>query len=402
MKVFKWLIFICLVIVSGFANAQGIDFKSGSWKYIKEKALQQNKIIFIDCYTTWCSPCKWMDKNTFSNDSVGMFYNQHFINIKMNMEKGEGIQIKNQYNVDAYPSYLFIDGEGNLIYRTLGACSPKVFIQIGKDALNPKNNIKQTENQFFDTTDKMVSDADVAAKLLRNYKIDVNKTNALLDFYIPKLKSDDWHNTKHYKLLNAYLSYPYSATFDYFLKNYNMLAALFSADSLNALMVRTCRGYYFSRFYKDSAIVEARMSNLIERIGNCGCRDKEIAVAYIQLKYAEKKILIPEYIEITGFLCQHSERGNISFIKNNIDFVFQNCRDTALQMQALMWIKPLVADDSNIEHQFYFANMLYKAGQKERGITEMEKTIEMAGKFGLDTKMYSETLIEMMKNRKVN
>ena len=49
----------------------GINFFEGSWSDVLAEAKKQNKYIFLDTYAEWCSPCKWMEKNIFTKDSVG-------------------------------------------------------------------------------------------------------------------------------------------------------------------------------------------------------------------------------------------------------------------------------------------------------------------------------------------
>jgi uncharacterized protein YyaL (SSP411 family) len=57
------------------------------------KAKKENKLIFVDAYASWCGPCKLMVKNIFPLKTVGDYYNSHFINAKIDMEKGEGIEL---------------------------------------------------------------------------------------------------------------------------------------------------------------------------------------------------------------------------------------------------------------------------------------------------------------------
>ena len=49
-----------------------------------------NELIFMDAYAIWCDPCKKMAKNVFKQKKVGQFFNQNFINVKMDMEKDIG------------------------------------------------------------------------------------------------------------------------------------------------------------------------------------------------------------------------------------------------------------------------------------------------------------------------
>lgn len=79
-----------------------------------------------------------MAKNVFTNDAVADFYNFSFINAKIDMEQGEGIEIAKQYEVKCYPNLLFIDGDGNLVHRIAGSMSAKEFINLGKETQYPE------------------------------------------------------------------------------------------------------------------------------------------------------------------------------------------------------------------------------------------------------------------------
>lgn len=129
-------------------QSQGIQFATGSWEEILKEAGRQNKIIFVDAYTTWCGPCKMMDRNTFSRKDVGDFFNANFINAKIDMEKGEGPSIAEQYSVRAYPTFLFVDAEGTLVYRTLGYQEGSMFIENAQKALDPANSLSGMEKRY--------------------------------------------------------------------------------------------------------------------------------------------------------------------------------------------------------------------------------------------------------------
>ncbi len=116
------------------AQAQ-IEFSKGSFADIKAKAADENKIIFVDAYAVWCGPCRWMEANVFTKKEVGDFYNEHFVNYKFDMEKGEGRAFAKKYAVRNYPTYLFLDAEGNIIHRAIGSRSAAEFIKLGRTAI---------------------------------------------------------------------------------------------------------------------------------------------------------------------------------------------------------------------------------------------------------------------------
>ncbi|GAB2552705.1 thioredoxin family protein [Spirosoma aerophilum] len=113
-------------------DAEGIQFTEASWREILKKAKAEKKVIFLDAYASWCGPCKLLQKNVFTKKAVGDFYNEKFINVKMDMEKGEGPALAQVYPLEAYPTLLFIDGNGKILKKVLGLQTPENLIAIGK------------------------------------------------------------------------------------------------------------------------------------------------------------------------------------------------------------------------------------------------------------------------------
>jgi len=100
---------------------EGINFQNISFEEALKLAKEQRKIIFIDAYTEWCGPCKKMAATTFKDPVVGKYFNDRFINLKIEMEKSaDGPEIARKYRVRAYPTLLFIDEEGKLVHSILG------------------------------------------------------------------------------------------------------------------------------------------------------------------------------------------------------------------------------------------------------------------------------------------
>lgn len=115
----------------------GIDFKKYNLEKAKEQAASEGKLIFIDAYTSWCGPCKKMAATTFMDDEVAAFFNENFINIKIEMEKdADGPAAARRYNVRAYPTLLIVDEEGNLVKQTIGFKTKDQLMNFAEGALN--------------------------------------------------------------------------------------------------------------------------------------------------------------------------------------------------------------------------------------------------------------------------
>ncbi len=115
------------------ASGAGIQFIRGSFREILAHAKKERKLVFMDCYTTWCGPCRMMSSLVFTRKDVGDTFNPFYVSYKCDMEKGEGIELAKRYNVKVYPTMLILDANGEVVYSFTGARSPQDLIKIGKE-----------------------------------------------------------------------------------------------------------------------------------------------------------------------------------------------------------------------------------------------------------------------------
>ena len=128
--VFKYIFVFFFVVYSACnsASTEGIKLQENTWEEILAKAKKQDKLIFFDAYASWCRPCQEMQYATFSDSSVAAFFNAKFINVKYDMEKGEGLHLAQKYQVRAYPTLLFLDANGTIVERLHGKRNATSFL----------------------------------------------------------------------------------------------------------------------------------------------------------------------------------------------------------------------------------------------------------------------------------
>lgn len=100
-KLILFALLIAAVVMNVVAQNRSIDFEqTKEWKKIVKKAKKEKKLIFVDCYTSWCGPCKLLARDVFTNDEVADFFNANFVNAKFDMEKdADGKILRKQFDV---------------------------------------------------------------------------------------------------------------------------------------------------------------------------------------------------------------------------------------------------------------------------------------------------------------
>ncbi|OAV43459.1 thioredoxin domain-containing protein [Lewinella sp. 4G2] len=142
------LLFVSLLCTCASAQAQGIEFFHGEWSEALAKAKAEDKLIFVDAYAEWCGPCKRMAANVFPLEDVGSFFNENFINVKMDMEKAESKEFRRNHSVRAYPTLLFINAKNEVVHKSVGGKQAQSLIEEGGNALNKMDDVEDLAEQW--------------------------------------------------------------------------------------------------------------------------------------------------------------------------------------------------------------------------------------------------------------
>lgn len=113
----------------------GIKFYDKAWQDVMAKAKAEHKLIFMDIYATWCGPCKMLKRETFSDAGVAKYFNEHFVNVSYDGEKGDGLMLARKFDIQGYPSLFILDEQGNMIKMVMGYHTPDDLISFAKSAV---------------------------------------------------------------------------------------------------------------------------------------------------------------------------------------------------------------------------------------------------------------------------
>ncbi|TKG92482.1 thioredoxin family protein [Puteibacter caeruleilacunae] len=253
MKLLKFLFLALMVIQLVIVKADGqnreIHFEKTNWSKIKKKAAKEDKLIFMDCYTSWCGPCKMMSRDVFTLDTVADFFNEKFVNCKFDMESGEGIELKKQLPIGAYPTFFLLDSEGNVVHIVVGAHSGNDFISFFKEGISENENYTALGARY----EAGERGGDFMFKYLRSLRIanEDKKEEQIANNYLANLKNDDLKDGSMWSIIKYFMKDPLSGKFKYFVENRDYFVELKGAEAVDTKIYGVYRDalksleYYF-------------------------------------------------------------------------------------------------------------------------------------------------------------
>lgn len=219
------------------ADTGGMRFTEGSWASLLAKSKQTGRLIFVDANTSWCGPCKQMRREIFPLPDVAQLYNRNFINIDFDMEKGEGIEFRKKYGVHAYPTFLFINGDGEVVHKTVGSCDAADFRQHALDALSPHRNllflqtsyaVKQKDETFVITYLSALRDA-----------YETSKADSVALAFLNGDEPSAWQQPNNWMLIKEYVNDATSAVFLDLVKEQAVYGKLYGQEEVESKIYQT-------------------------------------------------------------------------------------------------------------------------------------------------------------------
>ncbi|MGE8511183.1 MAG: thioredoxin fold domain-containing protein [Chryseobacterium culicis] len=375
----KKIAILSSIFIGVLAWAQGIKFEDSNFASILAKAKKEKKLVFIDAYASWCGPCKLMVKNIFPLQSVGDYYNSHFINAKIDMEKGEGIELAKKYNVKAFPTYLFIDGNGEAVHRTLGYVEEKDFIQFAKDAEDPNKRLTSLKQQFEKGEKNpeflknlagltMYNDAEFAGKVLNRYfQQKPNLDQEDIQMLLSGVQTTDSPLYKMFQDKKAeIIKFFPEDKYEKFDKNIKLNTV--SKKAYNPDTKKWDDNYFMAETQKFLSKEEA--DKILKRMkANRALKNKDI----------------PEYEKLILDLYKDYSAAGSEELNSLAWNFFENVSNKTSLEKAITWAQESVKKDQNFANTDTLANLYNKVGDKKNAKMWAEKSIELAKSTGQDS-----------------
>ncbi|RXK81752.1 thioredoxin family protein [Filimonas effusa] len=399
------------------------------WQDILAKAKKESKYIFLDCFTTWCGPCKNMDAEVYTDDSVGAFFNRNFISIKLQMDRSkadseatksrykDAVCISKKYEITAYPTLLFLSPDGELVHRHEGFLKPSKFVLLATAAMEPgrkfvdpvkelREAIKSYQKRGEKLSDlKPLIDQAIAAK--RKIMAD-----SLSQVYLERLRSEEKNNLYKKEVLlfigNSKLGFE-DPLLSLFYPDGSKADAIVGSKGFSQFVVdRYIKKNYFSRdsvFKKDSmsvnwdsitSVIAKRFSVEYANRGRSAAqlrwyelrkREEQFKYGFIKLidSFGISAVLI--YDHLLGSSSRYEDgRKNSAIIVNAVcdDLILKKSDETAITDWGINCMRKLVQDGENDSTAWWnvytfdtYACLLYKRGLIDQAICYENKALAL-------------------------
>lgn len=220
----KKIFILCVsLFITGLTYSQTVFMENESWNAVKSKAVKENRMIFMDCYTSWCGPCKGLAQNVFPQPKVGEFLNSNFVCCKYDMEKGEGIMLYKKYkdNIPGFPTMLVINPvDESIVHKVVGYTEPDALITALQDGLDGKTlAVFQKRYEAGERSLELIKDYCKALDVA----YDQGTKEKVVRDYIESMPLDSLMNKELLELYLPYLNDAYSTQYGYVLKNLDKL-----------------------------------------------------------------------------------------------------------------------------------------------------------------------------------
>jgi thioredoxin-related protein len=407
-------IFLTLIIVGmtkGYSQTdtlKGVDFVHDlSWQQILQKAKAENRYVFVDCFATWCGPCKRMDKNVYPVDSVGEFMNQRFISVKIQMDTAKqdddevkkwyasAHQIIEDYHVANYPTYLFFSPEGKAVHKRIGEINAGDFLAMAREATDSNqqyytllHNYRNGERNYA-----LMPTLAIAAERVGNYIASSQVREDYVHNYLDKLPEGVTWTRENVVLITRFSNFMKcnDRIFQFYYQNRLAIDSVmkepdFADDVINSIIYTDLIAPYLdSIVHKGVKAHWPRLRRGLERSYDVYYVHKNVLHGQIEYYKARKewRVYMKYFIEQkeeSGL-----ERGEINGVKrldlNNAAYeVFLYGNNRQLR-KALSWVDLALSPKfAYVDAMDTKANILYKLGRKQEGLDLEEQAYALVSK----------------------
>ncbi|MBD8082110.1 thioredoxin family protein [Chryseobacterium caseinilyticum] len=386
--------FFILIFSFTFAQEEGIKFDQSSFKDLLAKAKKEKKLVFIDAYAVWCGPCKMMDRNVFTQKSVGDYFNKSFISSRIDMEKGEGREIAQKFSVRSYPTYLFLNGDGEMVSQNYGYMEPGLFLSMAQDVNAGNSKGGSLKDRFA----KGESSPEFLMNIMKlNSTSDFDFAKKASEKYFAKKKTNEPLTKEEAGFLFFFIKSSKDANFKYLVDKKSEIIQFLPEESYNE--------------YKNQILLADIMETAIDTKNNRVDDAKFMATAeplvgkevatkklnQIKLGFYEQNANYAEYEKVALEYYKNSDLFEANETLKAAWIFAEHVKDKTSLKKAAEWAEKSVMRGETAENTYILAKIYFMMDNKNLAKSFAEMSNSLAKQTGKDAALSEELLNQIKK-----
>ena len=224
--------------VAGDEQSQGIHFRSLTFEQALAVAKTENKGVFVHSFADWCHFCIYMKDSVYIDKEVGDFYNTNYVCIKIDMEK-EGREMNKPLMIHTFPTFLFYDNTGSLLHRAAGRRYKQPFMELGRESIDPRRQMRTFKNKFEDGT-ATAGEVQFYFRMQETAGMDAQLS---IDEYLTKQPDAEFTNSNNWRIIYDIIKDPTLPIMQRIMTNKKDFEKKYTADSINNKLINLYNKY---------------------------------------------------------------------------------------------------------------------------------------------------------------
>jgi thiol-disulfide isomerase/thioredoxin len=383
------LLILCNSGIITAADTGGIIFRNITLPEAIAAAKKENKFVYVHGYADWCTHCKTMAETIYLDEEVAKLYNDNYVNIKIDMEK-EGKELAKKMKISSYPALIYFDANGSVVHRAKGERKKLEFMELARDAKDPKKNLKYYENAF-NSGAATRDEAYIYLLLIGRAGLD---NQFKLNNYLSKLSVTQLQQPEYWRFISDFLTDHTLAITKVFIDNKKGFEEKYTSDSVNSKIT----GMYISQMMKyvqkldSNGYVQLKM-NLM----NTKMDIAEKICAYGDLTSFRIKSQWPQYIAAAPPFIEKYCMNDAKKLNETAQHFAERTSDLKELAEAEKWAKRSIELYDIYKYNMTLASVQVKLAKKEDALKTAKHALELGQKAKLDTKQLL-LIIERIEN----
>lgn len=408
MQIRQYLILIIIYFSNSYLYAQGITWQKGSFESILNKAKSEKKLVYVDIFTTWCGPCKQMDAEVFTNSQVGKTFNENFVCYKIDGEKGEGRDLVEYFELESYPTSMFLDAEWNVVLKLEGFRPTEKLLEAA-EKVKVRNKISGTDDDLEQIYLKGKRDASFLLDYMKVRALQKMDNGIILDEYLGKISPEQQKSANVEQLILENASLLRGRAFDYLMAHKNEEKFFWKLKGIISQNLNKAANQKNEKLLNDVLATNGRLSKTFAEANEW---NTEAKMNYLMLtNQPEKFFTTADFFMDTYVLKKDlSAFKNLSELKEQYQqkikkasrFVADRFTEREKLQKAALWIKKSLEIEEKSYNNEIYSRILFILSNKKEAIRLMERALTLAKQEKSENDYINLLENELVKMRKSN